>query len=71
MVGFVASSVLACPVGRGSSWEVLSRLTTLVVDELSSVAVGHDDTERSDSPRNVLNLKQTMDAPRSDRRRRN
>ena len=39
------------------------------MDELGSVAVGYDDTGQSDYPRNVVNLKQTIDAPNGDKMR--
>ena len=38
----------------------------MVLDELSRVAVGFNDTGQSDYPRNAVNLKQTMDAPSDD-----
>ena len=53
--------VLGCPVGSGSSGEGLCEQTRLVADELGSV--GFDDTGQSGYLRNVVNLKQTMDAP--------
>ena len=40
-------------------------LDRLVADEFGSVAE-FDDTGQSHRPRNVVNLKQTMDAPRGD-----
>ena len=66
-IGFVASTESwAVPLVADRVWKASVERTTVAADELGSGPVAYDYTGQSDYPRNVVNLKQTMDAPSGD-----